>query len=395
MNTRTAQLSPTLTYYEASPPRVAGRARPSWDPWVLYSVGILLVFGLIMVYSASISTAERALGSSTFYLAHHFVHVSLGVACMVIAMHSRVHWWEKTGPYLLLLGIGLLAVVLLPGIGTHVNGSSRWLRLGLMNIQPSEFVKLFMLAYVAGYLVRKQYELRSFTRGILMISIVLAVIGMLLLQEPDLGAVVVICLTVFGMLFLAGVRFWHFMATLIAGLGGMAVLTLISPYRLGRVTGFLDPWADPFNSGFQLVQALIAFGRGEWLGVGLGGSIQKLFYLPAAHTDFLFAIIAEELGLIGVLAVMALFAILIVRAFVIARRAEGAGQLYAARLSSGIGLLLGIQAMVNMGVNMGVLPTKGLTLPFMSYGGSSTLLSCIFAGLLLRIERDARIGIGA
>jgi len=395
MNTGVMHMSSLSGYHDVSAPRIAGRARPSWDAWVLYSVGILLVFGLIMVYSASISTAERTLGSSTFYLAHHFVHVSLGVACMIIAMYSRVHWWEKAGPYLLLLGIGLLAAVLLPGIGAHVNGSSRWLRLGLMNIQPSEFVKLFMLAYVAGYLVRKQDELRYFTRGILMISIVLAVIGALLLQEPDLGAVVVICLTVFGMLFLAGVRFWHFMATLIAGIGGMAVLTLISPYRLGRVTGFLDPWADPFNSGFQLVQALIAFGRGEWLGVGLGGSIQKLFYLPAAHTDFLFAIIAEELGLIGVLAVMGLFAILIARAFVIARRAEGAGQLYAARLSSGIGLVLGIQAMVNMGVNMGVLPTKGLTLPFMSYGGSSILLSCIFAGLLLRIERDARIKVSA
>lgn len=391
MNTgTTAALSAPAIASAAAAPRAAGRARASWDPWVLYSVGTLLLFGSIMVYSASISTAYRTLGSSAFYLAHHVVHVSVGVMCMLLAMHSRIRWWERRGPYLLLFGIGLLAVVLLPGIGAHVNGSSRWLRLGVMNIQPSEFVKLFMLAYVAGYLVRKQDELRSFTRGILMISIVLAVIGMLLLQEPDLGSVVVICLTVFGMLFLAGVRFWHFMATLAAGLGGMAVLTLISPYRMGRVTGFLDPWADPFNSGFQLVQALIAFGRGEWLGVGLGGSIQKLFYLPAAHTDFLLAIIAEELGLLGVLAVMGLFGILIVRAFVISRRAESAGHLYAARLSAGIGLLIGIQAMVHMGVNMGVLPTKGLTLPFMSYGGSSTLLSCILAGLLLRIERDTR-----
>jgi cell division protein FtsW len=371
-------------------PHAAGRGRPSADPWLAGSIAALLLLGVIMVYSASVSIAERTAGSSVYYLGRHLSHVLIGLAAMFVVMRTRIRWWEHAGPYLLLFGMVLLVIVLVPGIGTHVNGSSRWLRLGAFNAQPSEFVKLFMVAYVAGYLVRKQEELRYFTQGILMISIVLAVVGMLLLQEPDLGTVVVMSLTVFGMLFLAGVRFWHFVATLLAGLGGMALLTLVSPYRLTRVTGFLDPWADPFNTGFQLVQALIAFGRGEWLGVGLGASVQKLFYLPAAHTDFLFAIIAEELGLIGVVAVMVLFAIFIVRAFALSRRAERAGRLYAARLAQGIGLLVGIQAMVNMGVNMGVLPTKGLTLPFMSYGGSSIVVSCILAGLLLRIDRELR-----
>jgi len=223
-----------------------------------------------------------------------------------------------------------------------------------------------------------------------MLSIVLAVIGMLLLQEPDLGSVVVIALAVFIMLFLAGVRFWHFTAVVGAGLGGMVLLTLISPYRMARVTGFLDPWADPFNTGFQLTQALIAFGRGEWFGVGLGASIQKMFYLPAAYTDFLFAVVAEELGLLGVLVIMTLFGIILWRAFRIAAAAERNGQIYAARLAQGLGLLLGLQAMINMGVNMGALPTKGLTLPFVSYGGSSMIVSCVAAGLLLMIEREQR-----
>jgi cell division protein FtsW len=260
----------------------------------------------------------------------------------------------------------------------------------VFNLQPSELAKLFVIVYVAGYLVRKQEELRFFTQGILMISIVLAVIGMLLLQEPDLGSVVVMCLTVFAMLFLGGVRFWHFMAVVAAAVGGMVLLTIVSPYRMARITGFLDPWADPFNTGFQLTQALIAFGRGEWLGVGLGASIQKMFYLPAAHTDFLFAVLAEELGLIGVLAVIVLFAVIVWRAFRIAASAERNGQIYAARLAQGLGLLIGVQAMINMGVAMGALPTKGLTLPFLSYGGSSMIASCLGAGLLLMIEREQR-----
>jgi cell division protein FtsW len=253
-------------------------------------------------------------------------------------------------------------------------------------------MKLFTVVYVAGYLVRRQEALRNFTQGIVMVSLVVAVIGALLLMEPDMGSLVVITMTVFAMLFLGGVRFWHFLMVLGAGVASMVLLTIVSPYRMARATSFMDPFADPFNTGFQLVQALIAFGRGEWFGVGLGASVQKLFYLPAAHTDFVFAVMAEELGLLAVLGMMVLFGIILVRAFAIARQAEAAGQIYGARLAQGIGLLLGGQGMINMGVNMGLLPTKGLTLPFVSYGGSSMLASCIAMGLLLLIGREARHG---
>jgi len=372
------------------PLRVAGRGAPKWDPWLLGSVAVLLLLGCVMVYSASVSIAEKLTGNSLHYLLRHLASVALGVLVMMIVMRTRVRFWEFLGPYLLLAGIALLVLVLVPGIGRHVNGSSRWIPLGIFTLQPSELSKLFVIIYVAGYLVRKQEELRFFTQGILMVSIVVAVIGMLLLQEPDLGSVVVICLTVFAMLFLGGVRFWHFMAVMLAAVGGMVLLTLAAPYRMARITGFLDPWADPFDTGFQLTQALIAFGRGEWFGVGLGASIQKMFYLPAAHTDFLFAVLAEELGLAGVLAVMFLIGVIVLRAFRIAATAERNGQIYASRLAQGLGLLLGLQAMINMGVNMGALPTKGLTLPFLSYGGSSMIVCCAAAGLLLMIEREQR-----
>lgn len=370
--------------------RAAGRSRALWDPWLLGSTFVLLALGVIMVYSASVAYAEREMQNSEYFLFRHMTYTLLGLLLMAFVMRTRVRWWEKAGPLLLLIGIVSLVVVLVPGISAHVNGSSRWIKLGIFNVQPSEFMKLFMVVYVAGYLVRKQETLKNFTQGIVMVSLVVAVIGTLLLMEPDMGTLVVITVTVFAMLFLGGVRFWHFMMVLGAGFGGMVMLTIISPYRMGRVTSFLDPWADPFNTGFQLVQALIAFGRGEWFGVGLGASVQKLFYLPAAHTDFVFAVMAEELGLVAVLGMMVLFGIVILRAFAIARQAEAAGLIYGARLAQGLGLLLGGQAMINMGVNMGLLPTKGLTLPFVSYGGSSMLTSCIAVGLLLLIGREAR-----
>ena len=382
-------MSGLVNLHARLPLRVAGRSA-TWDPWLLGSVTALLLLGCVMVYSASISISARLTGNSLHYLIRHLASVAIGVLGMQIVMRTRASYWERLGPFLLLAGIAMLVVVLLPGLGVRVNGSSRWIPLGIVNLQPSELVKLFMITYVAGYLVRKQEELRFFTQGILMVSIVVAVVGMLLLLEPDLGSVVVICFTVFTMLFLGGVRFWHFMAVVLAAVGGMIMLTLAAPYRMARITGFLDPWADPFNTGFQLTQALIAFGRGEWFGVGLGASIQKMFYLPAAHTDFLFAVLAEELGLVGVLTVMALMSMIVWRAFRIAAAAERNGQIYAARLAQGLGLFLGFQAMINMGVNMGALPTKGLTFPFLSYGGSSMIVCCLAAGLLLMVEREQR-----
>ena len=374
----------------ASAVRAAGYSRAPWDYWLISAAAALAALGLVMVYSASVDYAMRTQGNSVYFLLRHVLYLAAGLIVVGMVLRTRVRWWEAAGPILLLVGIALLVLVLIPGVGRHINGSSRWLNVGLVTVQPSEFMKLFMVVYVAGYLVRKQEELRRFTQGILTIGIVVAIVGVLLLREPDLGSVVVICLTVLAMLFLGGIRFWHFLFVVGAGAGGMVALTLIAPYRMNRVTSFLDPWADPFNTGFQLVQALIAFGRGEWFGAGLGASVQKLSYLPAAHTDFLIAVIAEELGLVGVLAVLALYAIVAWRAFVIARQAETVGQLYGARLAQGLGLLLVLQAMINLGVNMGMLPTKGLTLPLMSYGGSSIIVSAAAIGLLLLVERESR-----
>lgn len=371
-------------------PRAAGRARPAWDYTLIGAAGALAALGLVMVHSASVDFATRAYGSSLHFLMLHALYLAAGLAAIAIVLRTRVRWWEAAGPWLLLLGLVLLVAVLIPGLGVSVNGSSRWLRLGPVTLQPAELMKLFMVVYVAGYLVRRQETLGHFTQGILMVSAVVAMIGMLLLQQPDLGSVVLICATVLAMLFLGGVRFWHFLLVFGAGVGGMVALTLVAPYRLNRVTSFLDPWADPFNTGFQLVQALIAFGRGEWLGVGLGASVQKLSYLPAAHTDFLVAVIAEELGLIAVLGLLALYGMVLARAFAIARQAELAGQRYGARLAQGLGLLIVLQAIINLGVNMGLLPTKGLTLPLVSYGGSSLVTCAVAVGLLLLIERESR-----
>jgi cell division protein FtsW len=370
--------------------RRPSRARADLDPWLLGAAAFLMALGLVMVYSASIAWAERSTGNGAHFVLRHAAHIALGLAAFVVTLRLRVRLWERAGPALLLLGMVMLALVLIPGVGGQANGSARWLKLGFFNLQPSELMKLFMVAYVAGYLVRKQETLGNFVQGIAMVSIVVAVVGLLLLMEPDMGSAVVISLVVLTMLFLGGVRFWHFATVVMVGIGGMVVLAMIEPYRMVRVTSFLDPWADPFRSGFQLTQALIAFGRGEWLGVGLGASVQKLFYLYASHSDFVLAVIAEELGLLGVTAVIAASAVIVTRAFAIARAAEDAGQIYGARLAQGIGVLLGFQAIVNMGVNMGALPTKGLTLPFVSYGGSSMIVCCVALGLLARIAREAR-----
>ncbi|MEE8482690.1 MAG: putative lipid II flippase FtsW [Acidiferrobacterales bacterium] len=370
--------------------RGLARANSMPDPWLLGATLVLLLVGLMMVYSASISIAEKSTGNSMYFLMRQMAHVALGGGVLWIVAQSPVRMWENLGPILLLFAIALLIAVLIPGIGAKINGSTRWIRLGGFNLQPSEMAKLFMVIYVAGYLVRKQEELRNFTQGILMIGIVLAVMGILLLQEPDLGTVVVMTATALTMMFLAGIRFWHFLACIAAGVGAIAILTVISPYRMERVSGFLNPWADPFDSGFQLVQSLIAFGRGEWFGVGLGASVQKLFYLPAAHTDFIVAVIAEEFGLLGVIGILILFVILVGRAMKLSRIAEQQGKLFHARLAQGLGLLIGFQAMINIGVNLGVLPTKGLTLPFVSYGGSSMIASCFAVGLLLAISREVQ-----
>lgn len=371
--------------------RKAGSRQSLLDPWLSSAVIILLAIGVIMVYSASVSYAAKTTGNSAYYLYRHLVHLIVALIAMVLVMRIRLSVLERSGPYILLAGLALLVAVLMPGLGTSVNGSTRWLRLGPLNIQPSELMKFCMLVYVGGYLVRKEESLSRFTQGVLIIGVVLAVTGVLLLAEPDLGTLVVISVTTIAMLFLAGIRFRYFLMFLGAAGAALVLLTVVSPYRMQRVTGFMNPWADPFDSGFQLVQALIAFGRGEWLGVGLGASVQKLFYLPAAHTDFVLAVIAEELGLFGVWLIMLLFSIIMHRGFYISRRAEANGLLYGARIAQGSALLLGLQAMINMGVNMGVLPTKGLTLPFISAGGSSLIVSCALVGLIYRVDYETRL----
>jgi cell division protein FtsW len=305
-------------------------------------------------------------------------------------MQVPLRIWQRFSPWLFVAGVVLLVLVLIPGIGRDVNGSRRWISLFIFNLQPSELMKLFAVLYAADYAVRKAGDMQSVKKGFLPMFGVMLVVGYLLLREPDFGAFLVTCCIAFGVLFLGGLN-----ARLFAALGlllpiAFAALIVISPYRMQRIAAFLDPWSDPFGKGYQLSHSLIAFGRGEWLGAGLGASVEKLFYLPEAHTDFLLAVIAEELGFVGVVIVVALFAWLVWRGFMIGRQSARLGKPYAALVAQGIGVWIGVQALINMGVNMGVLPTKGLTLPLLSYGGSGIIANCLAIGLLLRIDYENR-----
>lgn len=359
---------------------------------LLLAVIALLALGLLMVGSASISIADRQLGAPFHYLLRQGAYVAVGVLLAIITVQIPLAVWQRLGPLLLLASLVMLLLVLIPGVGRNVNGATRWLSLGIFNLQVSELAKIALIIYAAGYLVRRGDEVRTTVQGFLKPLSVLVVLAVLLLAQPDFGALVVLGATLLGMLFLAGVRLWLFGLLVALAAGALALLAITSPYRMERLTTFMNPWADPFNSGFQLTQALIAFGRGDWFGVGLGGSVQKLFYLPEAHTDFLFAVLAEELGLFGALGVILLFVFVVWRAFVIGRAAAQVGAHFGAYLAYGIALLIGLQAFINLGVNMGVLPTKGLTLPLMSYGGSSMLVTCVAIGLLLRVDRENRRG---
>jgi cell division protein FtsW len=367
-------------------PETAISLRRWVDPALAVSVLCLVGLGLVMVASASMGIAERATGDPFYYLTRQLVYVALGAVAATVVYQLPLGLWERINRTLLLGAVVLLILVLIPGIGKTVNGASRWLWLGVFNLQVSEPTKLVVILYLAGYLVRHRDAVRTRVASFFRPLLVLAVIAALLLLEPDFGTAAVLMATAFGMLFLGGVRLWHFALLLAGAVATLTLLAVSSPYRLERLTGFLDPWAHPFDSGFQLTQSLIAIGSGAWFGLGLGESIQKLFYLPEAHTDFLFAVLAEELGLVGVVTVIALFALLVWRCFVIARRAEAQGMLFGAYVAYGIGIWLGLQAIINMGVNMGVLPTKGLTLPMMSAGGSSMLVVCAAIGLLARIH---------
>jgi len=302
-----------------------------------------------------------------------------------------VAWWERSGPAWFFIGLVLLVLVLIPGIGRTVNGASRWIPLGPFNLQSSEFMKFFAVIFVSGYLVRRREEVVTSLWGFLKPMILMVIASALIVRQPDFGTTVVLLITVLSLLFLGGVQMTHFIVLFGMLTAAVVILVMLDPERLERATSFINPFADPLDAGYQLVQALIAFGRGEWLGVGLGNGIQKQFFLPEAHTDFLMAVVGEELGLVGTLAVVAAFGFFLWRALSIGARAERTGCWFAAYAAHGLGLGIGLQAMINIGVNLGLLPTKGLTLPFMSYGSNSIIVTCMAVGLLLRIDRDLRL----
>jgi cell division protein FtsW len=364
-------------------------ARLHVDVVALALVFAILLLGLIMVTSASISIASKDGGDSFAFLERQLVLCLIGALLATIVFCIRTEYLEKMAWPLLVVAVGLLFFVLVPGLGHVVNGSRRWIRLLGFNFQVSELARVLVLIFIASYAVRREDELKSTAMGLIKPMGLLAFIALLLLAEPDFGAASVLFVTGFGILFIAGARLRFVLIGAAAVAGAAALLVVMAPYRMARVTSFLDPWADPFNSGFQLTQSLIAIGRGEWLGVGLGESVQKLFYLPEAHTDFLFAVLAEELGLVGVAVTLALFIGLVWRSFWIAQLASRAGLRFQSYLALGFGLWLGAQALINIGVNMGVLPTKGLTLPLMSYGRSSMIVTLAWVGLLLRVYHEA------
>lgn len=370
--------------------------RLSWfyDRWLL-TLGLCLVgFGLLMVASASMVISDRLYHYPFHYVLRQSSYVIAGLALAWTVTRLPLQFWQKISSYAILVALGLLLVVLVPHIGRSVNGSRRWLNFGIIAVQVSELAKLCMVLYMASYLQRFQNQVCSQWQGFIKPLVLLSVMAILLLLEPDFGATLVITLTVFLLLFVAGVRLWPLMLLgLLAG-ASLLVLAIASPYRLLRLTTFLHPWKNAFGSGYQLTQSLIAFGRGGLFGVGLGNSIQKLFYLPEAHTDFIFAVIGEELGLAGELVLLTLFVLLIARSIKIGIEALRQNNLYAGYLSLGIGFWFSLQVMINIGVSTGLLPTKGLTLPLISYGGSSILVNAIVLGLLLRIAYEVNLVAG-
>ena len=355
------------------------------DVTLVISALFLLAVGLVMVASSSVEIADRATGDPLYYFKRQAIFAVLGVLAALLLTKIRLAYWENSGIALLFLMITLLVLVLVPGVGRTAYGSTRWLALGPLGIQVSEVVKLLLVLYLAGYMVKHGRQIVESFAGIVKPMLVLIVLLTLLLLEPDFGAAIVLLAITLGMFCLAGAKIWNFIFLLFASAVSMAAVAVSSPYRLERLTVFLNPWSDPFGSGFQLTQSLIAIGSGSWTGLGLGASVQKLFYLPKAHNDFVFAVIAEELGLVGVAMILLLFMVLVYRCFAIGRWVEKKGMKFGAQVCYGIGIWIGLQAFINIGVNMGVLPTKGLTLPLVSAGGSSLLVVCMAIGLVTRV----------
>lgn len=362
------------------------------DNWagslLLVLASALIAVGVVAISSASISLSEVKFGNEWHHAIRHLSYLAIGVTLGFVAYLLPLNVWRQTSPWLLMLAFALLVLVLVPGVGRVVNGSQRWIPLAGFTLQPSEFAKFALVLWLSGYMVRHGEELRTVLRGLLKPILVLILFALLLLSEPDFGATVIILGTAFGMLFMGGARLIYVLGLVVSAVAIMAGMILMAPYRMQRLMAYQDPWSDPFGSGFQLIQSLIAYGRGEWLGVGLGNSVQKLFYLPEAHTDFVFSIWAEETGLVGAVAVIILFAVFVGRIVFMGYRFLLESREFEAYCCFGFALVFAGQAFVNMGVSSGLLPTKGLTLPFISYGGNSLMMSCVTVGLLLKLERS-------
>jgi cell division protein FtsW len=366
---------------------------PIYDYNLFWAALILLGLGLVMVYSSSIDSAAASKLSNYenyYYLVRQSTYILLGFILGYICFLIPIYFWQRTAPYLFIVGLILLVLVLIPGIGREVNGSRRWISLIFFNFQPSEIVKLFTIMYASDYVLRKSKQMRTIIKGFLPMLGVIVLTGFLLLLEPDFGALAVITLIAMGILFLGGLTYKIFFSLLIFAPISIYFLIISSPYRMERIVGFLDPWSDPFGKGYQLTHSLIAFGRGEIFGVGLGGSVEKLQYLPEAHTDFILAVLGEEFGFVGVTLVIVLFAYLVLRMFGIAKESIQNKKHFAALMAQGVGLWFGVQGIINMGVNLGLFPTKGLTLPLLSYGGSSILMNMIALAIVLKIDHENR-----
>lgn len=369
----------------------APKARYGLDIWFAAAVAILLVWGLVMVGSASVAQAEKLTGDPFHFFYRQLLFMTAGCGLGYLMYCIPMAQWQRSAIWLYVLALVLLVVVLIPGIGVKVNAARRWIDLPFFRLQASEPARLAIIIYIASYITRRQAQLQNSFKGLLVPLLALGLPALLLLAEPDFGATAILLGVVFVMLFLGGARVPYYIALVAVAAAGLLLIAVAAPYRLKRMMNFMNPWADVENAGWQLAQSLIAVGRGEWVGVGLGNSVQKLLYLPEMHTDFIFAILAEEFGLIGVTALIVLFGVVIWRGFRIARVAEVDGRAFQAYLCYGLTVWLGMQAFVNMAVNMGVLPTKGLTLPLLSYGGSSLLTICAMLGLILRVDYENRL----
>jgi len=365
--------------------------QPNYDPFLLWIIIILSGVGLVMVYSSSIDVAalkQISKYQNYYYLLRHSIYLTISIFCGLIAFLIPINFWQKFAPTFFVFGILLLIAVLVPGIGKTVNGSQRWIPIGIMNFQPSELVKLFTIIYAADYVLRKSRQIGTFVRGFLPMSVAIALVGSLLIYQPDFGALVVVISISMGILFLGGISLKIIFGLMLSVPIAMYSLLKIAPYRVDRITTFLSPFEDLYGKGWQLSHSLIAIGRGDFFGVGLGESIQKLQYLPEAHTDF---ILAEELGLFGFTVIIFLYAVMIIRIFGISKISTQLRNNFSALMAQGIALWFGIQAAINIGVNVGFFPTKGLTLPFVSYGGSALLVTFIASGILMRIDYENKI----